>query len=108
MSSTGWFILASIFGFSCPLVLFIYLDERETAIEKTKWLDFIGLSSTLALFIGLIICVVCGFRAPDKMHTKDVVNVMNDKQIRECVHHIIKNMSVEEKYKILTSVESEQ
>lgn len=101
MESTGWFVVAGILGL-LELVALCFLDCCRSRLETLVVLTIAGV-----LFGSLLICIVMGFRAPDKMPVKVVVKEPSKEMVIEAAKKLLSEMSVQEKYKILEAVEKE-
>lgn len=101
MASTGWFVVAGILGF-LGLVALCFLDICRSRLQ-------VSIVSAIAgvLFGSLLICVVMGFRAPDKMPVQVVVKEPSKEMVMEAARKMLSEMSVQEKYKILENTEME-
>lgn len=100
MISTGWFVVAGILGF-VGLTNLVFLDDRRIN-------QMIPVSIVISCVVAVIFCVVMGFHAPDKMPV-EYRNVEPDKKVVEkMVEEIVKkhleNMSVEQKYEIMSKM----
>ena len=101
MESTGWFVVAGILGLF-GLVALCFLDICRSRLQASVVSAISGV-----LFGSLLICVVMGFRAPDKMPVKVVVDAPSKEMVMEAAKKLLSEMSVQEKYKILEAAERE-
>ena len=101
MESMGWFVVAGILGIF-GLAALCFLDNCHSELEASVASAISGV-----LFGSLLICVVMGFRAPDKMPVRVVVGTPSKEMVMEAARKMLSEMSVQEKYKILEAIERE-
>ena len=99
MVSTGWFVICA----PCFVTAFIFIisaagwyeDNNNCVVAKKCVYVFF-----LAMVLGTM-CVVMGFRAPDKMPVKVVEAVPSVEMIEQAVKKYIDNMTIDQKYDII-------
>lgn len=98
LPSPFWFTIS---GVSCvvSIMLLAALCDFYSCVNVRQYMTVVVCISLISVF-----CFAMGFRAPDKIVVENVV-VPNDaieRVLNEKLHKLISNMSVEDKYKILT------
>lgn len=101
MESMGWFVIAGILGLF-GLVALCFLDSCQNRLDASVVSVISGV-----LFGSLLICIVMGFRAPDRMPVKVITEAPSKEMVMEAAKKLLSEMSVQEKYKILEAVERE-
>ena len=91
MESTGWFVIAGIFGTMTLLSLAL--------ADCSMWYIRICIAS----FFMCVSCVIGGFRAPDKMPVK---TIEPDKMlVKQIVKQVISEMTTEQKYELISKID---
>ena len=98
MVSTGWFVMCApcfVIAFIFILATLMWYDiNNNVAAKKCVYVFF------LAMVLGTI-CIVMGFRAPDKMPVKVAEIAPSTEMIEQAVKKYIDNMTIDQKYDII-------
>lgn len=98
LSSEGWFTLSFVM-FVVSFGLVTYPDFHETKFTG-------GLITTIiSCFVFTVVCLICGFRAPEKIEHKDIKLDMSDiphSVMEKTILEAFNQMPNDMKYKILT------
>jgi hypothetical protein len=100
MISTGWFVIAGIFGVLAFVSMVVLTETQERNLALFSSIIF------LISFLVVVFCTVMGFKAPDKRFeasAKTPVKHISEEQIKEAVKQVLKNMTPEEKYQLIAN-----